>query len=255
MKNPFSVLPGALEHASYGSFDGEHLTKDDAGHRSALLTGEIHGALRALVHDPEFPCVGAKSVMNQHSYRFGLYPEIADEASTAGLAHDLFEFIQERPSINGEFSSFIASFIGPKVRTPKEFEVLLWKQLALLHRMDREFFDWNGEVSSDPEDDSFSFSFAENAFFIVGLSPASQRWARRFPWPTLVFNDHGQFQKLRDERRFDRIKDLIRERDEAVHGSPNSMLSDYGAHSEARQYAGRKVSDKWRCPVQFEAKK
>jgi FPC/CPF motif-containing protein YcgG len=251
-RNPFSTRRGALANSSYGTFDGERLLLPE-GTGNRRMTEEVHGAMRALLHDPDFPCFGAKSVINQNSYRFGLYHEIADEASTAGLAHDLFRFIQERPSLTGEFSSFIASFVEPKLRRPKEFEDLLWKQLAALHIVDREFFKWNPEVSSEPSDPEFSFSFAENAFFVVGLSPASQRWARRFPWPTLVFNDHSQFEKLRAEQRFDRLRDLIRDRDEAVHGSPNLMLGDYGdVHSEARQYAGRRVSEKWRCPVHFE---
>jgi len=252
MKNPFALLPGASETAGAGIFDGEGFVIEKSDSRTANLAHDVHAALRAVLHDPEFPCVGAKSVINQNSYRFGLYPELATEESTAGLAADLFDFIQQRPK-DAQFTSFIASFSSPKIMTPKEFEVLLWKQLKLLHDVNRRFFKWSSDVSANPEDPGFSFSFGGRAFFIVGLSPASQRWARRFPWPTLVFNDHAQFEKLREEQRFDRIKDLIRERDESVHGSPNPMLADYGAHSEARQYAGRRVSEGWRCPVHFDS--
>jgi FPC/CPF motif-containing protein YcgG len=250
--NPFAALPGALQNSSYGAFDGSELLVPEATpHPRQTL--EVHGALRALLHDPDYPCVGAKSVINQNSYRFGLYQSLGEAESTAGLAYDLYHFIQERPSLPGEFTSFIGSFIEPKLRKPKEFEELLWKQLAALHLADREFFEWNPDVSHDPADSEFSFSFAGNAFFVVGLSPASQRWARRFPWPTLVFNDHGQFERLREEHRFDRIREVIRDRDTAVHGSENEMLSDYGgAHSEARQYAGRRVGENWRCPVHFD---
>ena len=193
-------------------------------------------------------------MINQNSYRFGLYHAIGEPGSTAGLAYDLFRFIQERPQLGGEFTSYIASFVEPKLRTAEGVRrAALEAACRICTSLDREFFKWNPEVSSEPSDPEFSFSFAENAFFVVGLSPASQRWARRFPWPTLVFNDHSQFEKLREEQRFDRIRDLIRDRDEAVHGSKNAMLSDYGgAHSEARQYAGRRVSEKWRCPVHFD---
>ena len=90
-------------------------------------------------------------------------------------------------------------------------------------------------------------------YFVVGLSPASERWARRFPWPLLVFNDHAQFQRLREQHRFERLKGQIRHRDEQLHGTANEMLEDYGAgHSEARQYAGRQVGPNWRCPVHFD---
>lgn len=249
--NPFAALPGAVEHGSYGTFDGETLLLPE-GTPHHRLTQEVHAALRALLHDPDYPCVGAKSVINQNSYRFGLYQRIGEPPSTAGLAHDLYRFILERPSLSGEFTSYIAAFVEPKVRKPKEFEEVLWQQLSALHQADREFFAWNAGVSSDPDDSMFSFSFAGNAFFVVGLSPASQRWARRFPWPVLVFNDHAQFERLRDEQRFERIRDLIRDRDTAVHGSRNEMLGDHGSsHSEARQYAGRRVGESWRCPVHF----
>jgi FPC/CPF motif-containing protein YcgG len=216
------------------------------------MTQDVHAALRAVLHDPDFPCVGAKSVVNQSSYRFALYGELASEAATAGLAHDLYTFAQERPQIAGDFTSFIASFAEPKLRSVKAFETLLWRQLSALHELDREQFQWNADVSANPEDPSFSFSFAGGAYFVVGLSPASRRWARRFPWPTLVFNDHFQFERLRENQQFDRLRDTIRERDGLLHGSANPMLEDHGSHSEARQYSGRNVGEDWRCPVHFE---
>jgi FPC/CPF motif-containing protein YcgG len=219
--------------------------------RAAQLDEEVHAAFRALLRDPEFPCLGAKSILNRDSYGFGLYDELAGAESTASLARDLWRFL-ERPSTSGGFSSYVASFLRPKTRTPKEFEQLLWQQLLGLHRASSTSHRWNETVSSDPQDPAFSFSFGGRAFFVVGLSPSSARWARRFPWPTLVFNEHEQFERLRRERRFDRLRDAIRLRDARVHGSANDMLADYGRHSEARQYAGRRVGERWRCPVSFE---
>ena len=221
---------------------------------SARMRDEVHAALRAVLHDPDFPCVGAKSVVNQNSYRFGLYPELASPAGTDALARDLYRFVKEQPSIEGDFTSYIATFVEPKVQTEKAFETLLWRQLAALHEVDRELFAWNEAVSADPEDERFSFSFGGKAFFVVGLSPASKRWARHFPWPTLVFNDHLQFERLRQEQRFDQLRDAIRERDARLHGINNPMLSDYGAHSEARQYSGRQVGPNWTCPAHFDVR-
>jgi FPC/CPF motif-containing protein YcgG len=213
----------------------------------------VHASLRALLHDADFPCVGAKSVVNQASYGFGLYHAMLEQGSTAGLAFDLAQYVADLPQIEGEFTSYIASFIEPKVRRPKDFESLLWRQLKALHLLDRPLHDWNPEVSADVNSPQFSFSFAASAFFVVGLSPSNPRWARHFPWPTLVFNDHFQFERLREEQRFDRIRDVIRERDRNLHGSENAMLSDHGSHSEASQYAGRHVTGDWHCPVSFEA--
>jgi FPC/CPF motif-containing protein YcgG len=217
------------------------------------LAEEIHAAFRAFLHDPEFPCLGAKSVVNQHSYRFGLYKAMTDAEDTLALAGDLYQFIRDRASMNADFTSFVACFLGPKILTPKRFETLLWRQLHHLHLVDRQEHGWSDKVSSDPEDSTFSFSFGGEPFFIVGLSPSSERWARRFPWPLLVFNDHDQFERLREQNRFERLKDQIRYRDEQLHGSANGMLEDYGGvHSEARQYSGRQVDGDWRCPVHFQ---
>jgi uncharacterized protein len=250
--NPSTCKKEAIESSSYCGWEDGRLVRKDGGEPASRMAQEVHGALRALLHDPDFPCVGAKSIVNQASYRFGLYKRLAESDDTAALARDLSRFIGERPAIEGEFSSFIACFQEPKVKTPKEFEGLLWRQLLALHDLDAPL-DWNAGASRDVNDARFGFSFGGHAFFVVGLSPAGERWARSFPWPTLVFNDHAQFERLRREERFDRMKEVIRERDEKLNGEPNAMLSDFGAHSEARQYAGRKVGPKWRCPVDFSA--
>jgi FPC/CPF motif-containing protein YcgG len=247
---PFHT-PAAFAHSSYGRWNGETLVLPD-GAPAPPMARDVHAALRAVLHDPDFPCVGAKSVINQDSYRFGLYPQLAGPEATEGLALDLFRFGREKDEIEGEFRSFIACFLEPKLRDAKTFETLLWHQLKALHELNKPHFDWNPEVSRDPDNAGFSFSFAGGAYFVVGLSPANPRWARCFPWPALVFNDHFQFEALREANRFERIRDVIRERDAAVHGEPTRALEDYGAHSEARQYAGLDVPDDWCCPVRFD---
>jgi len=243
--------PLALANSSYSlPVDGQLVRYD---HKPVpAMHQDVHASFRALLHDPDFPCVGAKSVVNQDSYRFGLYSRLGSPEATAGLALDLLQFRREQDSMPGDFHSYVASFLEPKVRSGAVFERLLWQQLRELHETDKLHFKWNPEVSSDPNDASFSFSFAGGAYFVVGLSPANPRWARHFPWPTLIFNDHFQFERLREEHRFDRLRDVIRERDTKLHGSANSALEDHDtAHSEARQYAGRAVGDAWRCPVRF----
>src|SRR5690606_4658217 len=131
-----------------------------------------------------------------------------------------------------------------------EFERLLWSQLRRLHEVDQS--PWDPTVSRDPDDGTFSFSFAGEAFFIVGLSPTSSRWARRFPWPTLAFNPHAQFEELRENGQFERLQHAVRDRDLLLEGDLNPNLADFGAHTEARQYSGRAVEDDWRCPVRFD---
>jgi len=92
-------------------------------------------------------------------------------------------------------------------------------------------------------------SFGEEAFFIVGLHPRASRPARRFERPVLVFNLHDQFEQLREQGRYERMRAKIIERDVALAGSPNPMLARHGTISEARQYSGRNVAEAgWVCP-------
>jgi uncharacterized protein len=210
----------------------------------------VHSALRALVLDPEFPCVGSRSALNQGSYRFGMYDEMNAQEATQRLARDLADFARELPEIEGEFTTFIASFDAPKSMTPEEFEQQLWRQLESLHELDEA--PWDETVSSNVDDPRFAFSFGGQAFFVVGLSPMAERWARRFPWPTLAFNPHAQFERLREDGRFEQIRDKVRERDAAIEGEANPNLEDFGDRTEARQYSGRAVDDRWRCPAHFD---
>ena len=106
-------------------------------------------------------------------------------------------------------------------------------------------------MSPDPDDSHFSLSFGGEAFFIVGLHPNASRPARRFPHPTLVFNLHDQFERLRAEGKYEGMREKILVRDEALAGTRNPMLARHGEASEARQYSGRAVGDGWRCPFSY----
>ncbi len=91
---------------------------------------------------------------------------------------------------------------------------------------------------------------AGNAFFVVGMHPDASRAARRFAWPTLVFNAHEQFEHLREDGRYGGLQRQIRARELRLDGTLNPNLADFGRHSEARQYSGRATEDSWRCPFQ-----
>ena len=44
------------------------------------------------------------------------------------------------------------------------------------------------------------------------------------------------------------MQHAIREREMALQGKINPMLSEFGEESEARQYSGREVSGEWTAP-------
>ena len=140
-------------------------------------------------------------------------------------------------------------FDQPDHLTEEGFEARLWDRLQSLTDQDTRLgHAYDARVAADPSDSHFSLSFAGEAFFAVGLHPGASRPARRFDAPTLVFNLHDQFERLRAEGRYDRLRETIQARDISWTGSINPMLASYGERSEAPQYSGRKVPDDWACP-------
>ena len=252
--NPFTSELCVRNSRYYRFKDGKPSLAADPTRAPELIDATIAGAFRGFVQSAQFPCVGAKSAVTRDSYRMGVYPKLGSAESTAGLSRDLFTFSREARQIPvGDFITFAAVFHGPTEGDEHDFERLVWSQLRVLHAIDQELFDWDSTVSSDPGSPDFSFSFAETAFFVVGLHPNSSRVARRFPWPIMVFNIHAQFMQLRADGRWNRLQQVIRARDEALQGSLNPNLADHGKASEARQYSGRAVEPDWRAPFPAES--
>jgi FPC/CPF motif-containing protein YcgG len=243
--NPFSSAL-AIENSNAASYAGGRLIQE-TGDKPSPLTTLVHDELRALVLSDHFSCVGGRAALRQGNYRFGLYSELGSTAAAAGLARDLYAFTRELADSDG-FATFLASFSGPTALDEPAFERLLWDTLQQLHDADAAHHSWAHDVASDPDDPHFSFSFGGTALFVVGLHAASSRVARRFAWPTLVFNPHRQFETLRNEGRFERFQQVIRRNEEALQGDINPVLSNHGVQSDARQYSGRAVESDWRCP-------
>ncbi|HEX8289032.1 MAG TPA: guanitoxin biosynthesis heme-dependent pre-guanitoxin N-hydroxylase GntA [Pyrinomonadaceae bacterium] len=244
--NPFSEYSKFSSYSKWKNDEIVHVF--EPGKKFSTLFYKVHNDFRSHISNSDFPCIGAKAALNGNCYRFGFYTEMNSPDSTAGLAFDLWSYVREQSSFGTNYSTFVACFGSPTITNEKFWEELLWAQLTNLNKIDSAHHKWDSTVSSDPENPNFSFSFAETAFFIVGLHPASSRISRRFPWATLVFNIRAQFQRLRDENKFERMRQTIRARDLKLQGSLNPNLSDFGERSEARQYSGRAVEENWKCP-------
>ncbi len=239
----------ARRHSRYfGTRNGRPVLLSDPEQPPDLFASAVIGAFRGFVLNPQFVCVGAKAAVNHETYRLGVYDRLASPEATAGLSRDLYEFLRELGSGDQEFTTYIAAFREPTDLDEVDFEKRLWEQLQMLHDRDAPLHDWDPAVSSNPDDPHFSFSFAEHAFFVIGLHPGSARLARQFPWPTLVFNPHGQFEKLREEGQFEKMKAVVRQREEQLEGSVSPVLADFGEDTEAKQYAGREVEPNWHPP-------
>lgn len=199
----------------------------------------------AVVGADSYPCVGARSVLRQQRAEVHGYPVLGTATSAQMLLTDLARFAAATDLSEG-FASFIAVFMDDPGCDEAEFEELLWRQLQAIR--DRDDAEPDPAVSNDPTDPHFAFSIAGTAYFVVGLHPRSSRAARRSPLPLLAFNLHEQFDMLREDGRFGRMRDTIRKRDAAVNGSVNPMVADHGELSEAAQYSGRRVGADWVAP-------
>lgn len=237
---------------NYFAFDGSKLSRADGLDAAVAPVAEfIHDSFRALVTNPRFTCVAAKSAFNKNNYRFGVYDgELGTETITQALAADLERFVSEQDEALRErgFSTFVATFTGPPIASEGEWERLVWEQLQALHDLDAPYHAWDETVSADPDAADFAFSFAGRAFFVVGMHAASSRLTRRFAFPTLVFNAHFQFEELRVAGKYGRMQDTMRSRDTALQGDVNPNLANFGDASDARQYSGRRVEANWQCP-------
>jgi len=244
--NPYGD-PVALANSRYCVLQGRALVLHATTDPAPALAQLVHDSLRTLIVNDHYPCDGAKSAIRQGHYGFGLYEALASADGVSGLARDLFTFTRGMRPSRG-FSTYLASFAEPHPVDEADFERLLWETLQRLHDLDRVHHAWDPAVSPDPADPHFAFSFAGTAFFVVGLHAASSRAARRFAWPTLVFNPHVQFEELRQAGRYTRFQQVIRRAELQLQGHINPMLSEHGTRSEAPQYSGRQVDDEWRCP-------
>lgn len=205
-------------------------------------------AVTTMVSRPDYPCLGARSVLRRDAMTVVCLDDLTD-TSTGGSLDRLGALLRdfaETVDVAGDLVSLVVTFGGPDLDGEQEFEQALWG--ALQHVHDRDAEPWAPEVSSDPADPHFAFSTCGTAFFVVGLHPRASRIARRAAAPTLVFNLHAQFERLRADGRYPRMRDTIRRRDTELQGSPNPMVADHGAASEARQYSGRAVPDDWTAP-------
>jgi FPC/CPF motif-containing protein YcgG len=205
---------------------------------------------RTLISQTEFPCVGAKSALAKGTLDILVARDMRSNWDDRRIYEGITRIIRAYRSDRALFQSFAVIFEGPIDLDEKTFERFLWARAESLTNKDT----WLGtphdkRVSTDPDDPHFSLSFGEEAFFIVGLHPLASRPARRFECPVLVFNLHDQFEQLREQGRYERMRAKIIERDIALAGSSNPMLARHGTVSEARQYSGRNVRESdWRCP-------
>lgn len=203
----------------------------------------------AKIEEIKFPCVGAKSAAAKGNLTIVHARDLASAWNDLEIHRRIMDWSEAIEDEDGSLHSFAVMFHGPAEITEERFERLMWERIQSLADKDAWLGQgYAGSVSADPDQPHFSLSFGGRAFFVVGLHPGASRPARRFSRPVMVFNPHDQFERLRAEGRYDRMRERIMARDEALAGSVNPMLANHGEASAAPQYSGRQVGSDWVCP-------
>lgn len=218
-------------------------------HISESAEQRLQTAFENFVRAKEFPCVGAKSALARGTLKTVVCWSIESAWDDVRIHRELLDWAFEYRSQPGLFRSIAFIFARPDPISEFEFETAMWQRIQSLADKDAWLKQpYDPRVSSDPESPHFSLSFGGEGFFVVGMHPNASRPARQFERPVLVFNLHDQFETLRDEDKYETIRETILSRDKKLAGSINPMLSRHGHSSEAAQYSGRLVGKNWRCP-------
>lgn len=198
--------------------------------------------------DEKFPCVAARAALNKEQIKYHVSGHMACPKDDRYILKFLYDFVEEYREAKTQFHSAVVIFKNPVYITEETFDKLLWMKLQMLSNIDSKIYNYDKRVSMDPASSEFSYSLKEEAFFVIGLNPSSSREARKFKYPALVFNPHAQFEELRNLKRYEKVKNIVRKRDVEYSGSVNPMLHDFGNSSEAYQYSGMKYKSDWKCP-------
>ena len=207
-------------------------------------------AFHDYIRSDSFPCVGAKAALVQSQITVLEAGDIRMPTHDVEIYRAIKAFRDTLHRDKPIVQSFAVIYPDSGPMDEKLFERAMWERLQCLHNFDAiAGEEWAPDVQPDPDNPHFSMSVGGEAFFVVGLHPGAHRPARCFRHPVMVFNSHDQFERMRADGRFDRMKTIIRKRDAALSGSTNPVLDDFGNTSEARQYAGRKTEEGWTAPL------
>lgn len=214
-----------------------------------MTQDQLRQEFEKFVAQPSYPCVGAKSALSKKQFTYVFARDICSAWNDLEIIADLTAFARRYRKDPKMFQSLVVIFEKNEKLSEERFEKALWDRLQSLHDKDQfHGFSYDESVEADPTHPEFSLSFGGEAFFAVGLHPAASRKARQFCRNAIVFNLHDQFERLREDGRYQLLRAKILERDKRWTGSINPMLAVHGSVSEARQYSGRAVGADWVCP-------
>lgn len=203
------------------------------------------------IQSPSFPCIMAKAVAQKGHLEVHETTFLSSPESIKKIQNKLYQFIDIFRQNPERLSSFILVVHDECLDQFSQFEKKFFHFLKQLHHEDKILYPHDPLVSSNVNDNKFSYSIKSEAFFLVALHPHSPRWSRRFKYPAIVFNPHIQFEKMRKKKIFDKIKNIIRAKDKILQGTINPMLNDFGERSEVFQYIGRAYHPQDKVPLEI----
>jgi FPC/CPF motif-containing protein YcgG len=220
-------------------------------HYSQSQHDHIVDAYKLFLLQRSFPCVAAKAAMARQQICCVLAGDMGSEEDDPAILDFLYDFVEKYRNSKQLYQSAAVIFLRPVIADEEHFEKLFWRRLQCLADLDARHYLYDDRVSMDVGSAEFSFSLKGEAHFVLGLHPYNSRPARRFSYPTIVFNPHEQFEILRENHTYENLKRVIRHRDQRFSGSINPMLDDFGSSPEVLQYSGRKYDHTWQCPLKI----
>ena len=159
---------------------------------------KIHDEIRAFILQEDYPCVAAIQAVIRNDQIIATYGEFGSGTHWQQLRVDLRHYIEVQRATQSRYLSFWAVYTASDHLPNNEgvFEEHLWRELSLLSSEEQRASDWSKDDSSDPNDPAFCLSLDGEKLFVVGLHPQSSRAARRFSYPTMVFNTLSQFEQF-----------------------------------------------------------
>lgn len=206
-------------------------------------------AYKSFLGNKVFPCVAAQAALARSHVHCFVAGHMACPEDDHRILRFLYQFIDIYRQSDNAFHSAAVVFKAPIMNSEDAFDALLWQRLQALTDIDARHYRYDDRVNSDPSSPEFSFSLKSEGLFVIGLHPASSRPARQFSYPTLVFNPHAEFEKLRSTKSYEKMKHVVRKKDVVYSGSVNPMLTDFGTASDVYQYSGKKYGKDWQCPL------
>ena len=233
------------------TFNISNMSKANVDHH------QIQTEFEQMIKDADYPCICAKTAIYANQHKFVVTDSNNyDEMSLQFIQFMIEQQTQWKKSQNATiFTTFIVCFADIKHADIYEFETFLFNILEYLHNFEARYKLTRINMSKplidkDSKLHSLSFNFFERSFFVAGLSPHSQRKARNFKYPTLVFNALNQFDLMYNE--YDTIKKIICKRESNFDGNHNPMIDLMPYFGEAIAFSGRQILDStqtWICPL------